>query len=402
MEPTQIKFTPGQPYTFIATRKFALGSTGVDILDGMEVLFDGSTVEVNGQRFNVPQLRGSLKLGWLVLAEDYDPEAPPAPRMSANIQVRSAVSNNQNPMAPPTRAPITTAESDERVVMTHGQRTAAASQATQAARAAARPAGGGGVARSFGGGGDVEVGGAEFGIPVARSLLTPAKAVTEVTRDSVGQAIMAADKVKVQPGQGLTEEQMLASMTEEDREAYLAKKEAARANVTSRVNPNYSGPPITKVAAAPATARQVGRVKTSRSQTVEGITATVTTGGGTETFDASGSSRPAEQTVTEIEGMRFTNTNGPKRGAQAVPADDQIVSKIEKDGTADARKKIAKALCPDFPEEYGFSDHWKRRLAMIRLNYEGRADVIRAIFAAESDDFKKVLMEEFPEAFASS
>jgi hypothetical protein len=36
---------------------------------------------------------------------------------------------------------------------------------------------------------------------------------------------------------------------------------------------------------------------------------------------------------------------------------------------------------------------------MIRLNYENRPDIIRAIFAAESDEFKKLLVEEFPEAF---
>ena len=37
--------------------------------------------------------------------------------------------------------------------------------------------------------------------------------------------------------------------------------------------------------------------------------------------------------------------------------------------------------------------------AMIRLNYETRSDIIQAIFMAESDDFKKVLLEEFPEVF---
>lgn len=402
MDATQIKFTPGQPIPFIATKKFALGNTGVDISEGMEILFDGTVVEVNGTRYTLPQLRGSIRLGWIVPSDTYDPDAPAAARPSANIQVRAAVNTNQNPMAPPQRAPITTAESDEQVVMTRGQRTAAATQATQMARAQ-RP-GGGGVARSFNGAGDVEVGGAEFGVPVARTLKTSAKAVTEVTRDSVGQAIMAADKVKIDPGQGQSEEEMLASMTDAQRDAYLAKKEAARASVTSRLNPNYSGPPITQV--APAQTRVVGQVKTARSQSSEGIKATVTTGGGTETYDASGSNAPAEQSVVEAEGIRFSNTNGPKRGFQpapqtAAPAEDQMVSKIEKDGTADARKKIAKALCPDFPDSYSFSEHWKRRLAMIRLHFEGRADVIRAIFAAESDDFKKVLMEEFPEVFAS-
>jgi hypothetical protein len=76
-------------------------------------------------------------------------------------------------------------------------------------------------------------------------------------------------------------------------------------------------------------------------------------------------------------------------------------AKINKDGTADVRRKIAKALCADFPELYDFGDHWKRRLARIQLDYADRPDVIRAIFAAESDDFKTVLLSEFPEAFAA-
>jgi len=401
MDTTQIRFVPGQLLSFVSTRKFALGATGIDILEGMEVLFDGSTVEVNGLRFNVPQLRGSLKLGWLVPVDEYDPEAPIEPRMSANIQVRAAVTSTQSLTVPPVRAPIVTTESDERVVMTKGQRSAAANQATAAVRQQQTQQRGGGVARSFGGAEGVDVGGAEFGVPVTRSLLTPAKAVTSVTRESVGQAIMAADKVKVQPGQGLTEDQMLASMTDEQREEYLAKKESARAVVTARVNPNYSGPATSQVQATSAN-RVIGRVRTARTQTSEGVTAKVSTGGGTEVFDASGYSEPAQKSTIEVEGMRFTNTNGPKRGvAMETSTEEQVVSKIEKDGTADARKRIAKALCPDFPEDYGFSDHWKRRLATIRLKYESNHSVIRAIFAAESDDFKKVLLEEFPDSFAS-
>lgn len=74
-------------------------------------------------------------------------------------------------------------------------------------------------------------------------------------------------------------------------------------------------------------------------------------------------------------------------------------TKIEKDGTLDARKVVAKALCQDFPDTYDFGQQWKKRLANIRFNFEDRPDVIRAIFAAESDDFKKVLLAEFPEVF---
>jgi len=58
-------------------------------------------------------------------------------------------------------------------------------------------------------------------------------------------------------------------------------------------------------------------------------------------------------------------------------------------------------LCSDFPGDYDFNEHWKRRLARIQLNYSDRLDVVRAIFAAESDDFKRLVLEEFPAAFQS-
>lgn len=418
---TQIKFRPGEFYNFVATRSFELGSTQMKVAVASEVLFDGTVVEYGGGRYTLPTLRGAIRAGWLVLFEEYDPDAPVGPAPSANIQVRSAVNQGNNPMAPAAKQSITTVANDEREVMNHRTRTAAAHQQTQQARQQARPQAqaGGGVARSFGNT-DVEVGGAEFGVPVARSFLTSAKATNEVTPDKVGSAIRQADQVKVQPGQGISEEDYVARMTEEQRDLYFAKKESARAGVTSRVNPNYSGPQVTNV--APQQQRPVTRVMNSRTgstQTREGITTTMHVGGGTEIADPTGYGGKPVESVQETEGIKFSNTNGPKRYVQppvnvdhhqaqasasqlpTPPPEEGTISKIEKDGTADTRKRIAKTLCADFPDAYNFSDHWKRRLAMIRLNYEERADVIEAIFAAESDDFKKVLMEEFPQVFAT-
>lgn len=411
---TQIKFRSGDFYKFIATRSFELGSTSMKVSAGSEVDFDGTVVDYGGGRYTLPTLRGAIRAGWLVLEEEYDPDAPIGPAPSANIQVRSAVNQGNNPLAPAAKQAITTVASDEREVMNYKARTASAQQQTQMARQASRPQpqqAGGGVARSFNGGpGNVEVGGAEFGVPVNRGFATSAKQVTSVTPDSVGSAIRAADRVKVQPGQGMTEEEYVTRMSESERDEYFAKKEAAKAGVTSRVNTNYSGPQVTQMAQP---TRQVHATinKTARSQVREGITATMSVGGGIETADPTGYGGVPHQSQTESEGIKFANTNGPKRAFQAAPnggamggpaaVEEANYSKIEKDGTADARKRIAKSLCADFPEDYNFSDHWKRRLAMIRLNYEDRADVIRAIFAAESDDFKKTLMEEFPAVFAA-
>lgn len=434
----QIKFRPGQMVAFISTRGFALGNTGLTIQSEMEVLFDGTNVEVGGQRFTLPTLRGAIKLGWLVPSDQYNPDAPLEPAPSANIQVRSANDLGQNPMQPVKKSSITTVESDERIVMSRGQRATAAMQQTQNVRAQQQQQRGGGVARSFNGSGGVDVGGAEFGVPVARAFQTPARDTTKVTPDSVGSAIRQADQVKVQPGEGISESEVLARMDEGERAQYLAEKEARKGDVMSRtvgyVPPQsqttnlaaYNQPGMQRQAsaqpqraqAAAPQSRVVGQVpQGQRVVQTEGFNVALSTGGGTEIADPTGMGGRVHESNVEAEGITFKNTNGPKRAfpnmtqtspqpegvlvTHQMPAEEATQSRIEKDGTADARKSIAKTLCRDFPDEYSFSDHWKRRLAMIRLNYEGRFDVIRAIFAAESDDFKKVILDEFPEAFAS-
>ena len=223
-------------------------------------------------------------------------------------------------------------------------------------------------------------------------------------------------------------------MTEEEREIHQASKEAKKADVLTRfvgyvpppaqttnlarnnqIPTKRSDSPRTMVASEP---RQVARIASSvQPRTVEGINIGVTTGGGTEVFDPSGSEGVPQQSVVTAEGMTFRNTNGPKKAfpgvtpvAQTARAASPIQeafypeeqpSHIERDGTADARRMTAKMICSEFPDEYDFNDHWKRRLALIRFKYEKNYGVIRAIFASESDDFKRLLFEEFPEAFQS-
>jgi hypothetical protein len=428
----QMNFRPGHMVSYISTRNFALGSTGYNVQAQMEVLFDGTNVEVGGQRFVLPTLRGAIKLQWLIPSEQYDPDAPIEANPSANIQVRAANDLGQNPMQPTKKTSITTVESDERIVMSRGDRAQAAHQHTQQVRQQQRT---GGVARQTGQRSGIEMGGAEYGVAVSRSFLTPARAETKVTPDTVGTAIRNAELVKVQPGEGISEDQLLAQMTDDQRHQYLAEKEARKSDVMSRMA-GYVPPPATTtnmaaynqpgqaprqapaqsprtVVAAQPQSRVVGQVpQGQRTSQTEGINTTLSTGGGVEIADYAGTGGKPKESVTEQEGITFRNTNGPRKPApgmnqvqpqqaSSLPAGEEVQSRIDKDGTAEARKNIAKAICKDFPAEYEFSDHWKRRLAMIRLNFETRLDVIRAIFAAESDDFKRVLIEEFPEAFAA-
>lgn len=424
MTTDQIRYRPGQLEKYITTKSFELGNSGQKVLDGMEILFDGTTAELNGTRMVLPTLRGAVRLGWMVLEDQYDPEAFSGPNVSANIGFRPANDLGQNPLAPPKRVAAAVVESDERVIMNRGERTAAAQQQTIQARAQQGRAGAF-VAR----GNAPDVGGSEFGVEVNRILQTPAKSALQVTPNTVGAAISQANQVKIQPGQGITEEELLAQMTDEERAAHQASKEARKADVLTRTvgyvpppaqttnlavnNQNTAKPKVrTTVASEP---RQVARIASAvQPRTVEGVSVGVTTGGGAEIFDASGSDGSPQQSVVQAEGMTFRNTNGPKKAvpgttpvaqpsrvAQEDSYPEEQPSHIERDGTADARRMTAKMICSEFPDEYDFNDHWKRRLALIRFKYENNNGVIRAIFASESDDFKRLLLEEFPEAFQS-
>lgn len=432
MEPqTQIRFTPGKMERFISTKSFTLGGTNFSVYAGMVILFDGTNVELNGSRFVLPTLRGAITIGWIVPEDQYDPNAGPGVAPSANIGVRSANDLGQNPLSPPKKTAITTIESDERVVMSRSERTQQANQRTVEAR---QSQGRDGAFVARGSSTDL-VGGSEFGVKVGRAFQTSAKTAPQVTPNTVGMHIRDAELVKIQPGEGISEEELLSKMTDDERDQYLAGKEARKDDIQSRT-PGYVPPPaVTSNLAsmnqlgmsrqsAPSQPKArvlvasdtpvVGRVAPTQSRVQEGISVGLTSGGGIDTFDASGSTGSAKESVVEQEGMTFRNTNGPKTGFGQhpvrpepqqilMPPDDMAESKsrIESDGTAEYRKMVAKSLCKEFPEDYNFSAHWKKRLAMIRLNYEERPDIIRAIFAAESDEFKKVLIEEFPDAFTS-
>ena len=366
-------------------------------------------------------------MGWIVPADMYDPDHGPGVAPSANIGVRSANDLGQNPLAPAKRSAIVTIESDERIVMSRSERNQQANQRTVEARQSSNRAGAF-VAR---GSSSELVGGSEFGVEVGRAFQTSAKTAPQVTPNSVGMHIRDAKLVKIQPGEGISEEELLSKMTDGEREQYIAEKEASKGDIQSRT-PGYIPPPVVTNNMArnnqigmPSQAQPkarvmvassspvVGRVAPTQSKSTEGIMVGVTSSGGEEIFDASGTTGKPVESVIEQEGMIFRNTNGPKTdfGQKPVVAEPQSSmlpgdtapsqSRIETDGTADYRRMVAKSLCKDFPDDYNFSAHWKKRLAMIRLNYEERSDIIRAIFAAESDDFKKMIIEEFPDAFPS-
>lgn len=378
----QISYRTGQMQTFVATRGFALGSTGLQISRGMELQFDGTKVIVDGSEVTMPQLRGAIKSGWLVLADTYDSEDNEAERpLSANIEVRHPTQGG-NPFEgkTPAKKVAVVAETDERQVGNTMSHAAAARTANASYRQ--------GKAVRNEVGGSVE---SQDGVPVRR-LKTAAgerakSARTVLTADSVGSAIRQADNVQIDAGEGLSESDYLDRMSEQDRNAYIAKKEAARSK--------YADPtPVAKT---------VGKVRTAKKETREGITAEVKTGGGIETADPVDTGDKAVVSEHVEDGIVFKNLNGPKKkGADPHPRSEETAKPVMlRDGTADARLRVARALCKDFPSNYEFAAPDRKKLARLAADYEDREDILRAVFAAESDEFKAKLLAEFPNVFGA-
>lgn len=380
-----IQFKRGEKQSFIAARAFALGNTGLTLSKGQEILFDGSTADVGGDEMSLPSLRGAIKAGWLTLAENYDEFDREAERpLSAGIQVHHPTQGG-NPMDPRTRTAarttMTTTETDEREVGNVGQHAAQAKNANTNYRRG-QPVNRSGM-----------VGNAESqdGVEVAR-LKTPSgerakQTRTILTAGSVGQA-MKDTEVTITAGQGQTEEEYLARLPRQEAEEYLAKKGALRAQYVDEGAPKV-----------------VGRVKQTKAPTQrEGITAAMSVGGGIETGDLQGMDPgKARHDTVESEGMTFRTTNGPKAAPQAHPRDEgrPTTGVVVKQASVDVRRMVAKQLCSDFPDNYDFGAADKKKLARLQADYEDRHDVLKAVFAAEGDAFKSVLIQEFPEAFQS-
>jgi hypothetical protein len=213
---------------------------------------------------------------------------------------------------------------------------------------------------------------------VVRKLKTPSKQKTDLGEVTPQAAISKAENVSIDAGAGMSREEFLATLGPEERETYLARIEAVRATHVSEDAPVV-----------------VGRVKPSSVKETEGVTLKPSVVAGTEVSVPEGEGEAA-QSVIESEGIRFNTTNGPKKGQRLL-----VPEAKDSEAADEACRTIAKAICPDFPENYVFTDTPKKKMARIAADYDGRPDVIRAVAAAETDaTIKSQLVAEYPEAFS--
>jgi len=362
----EIKFKTGVFQTFVATRSFALGALNITVAIGGEVEFDGTTVDYAGTRYTFPQLRGATKAGWLVLASEYKEGSSEYGRsVSANIKVK--------PLLGSTKAFEGLAiEADERIVGNSKEHTASVKDQNKASKTNKVSSANQGIVQED----------PQEGVPV-RTLKTSAKSKASLTANSAGSLIRSAENVQIKAGQGVTEEEALKNMSDEDRETYLAEKDALRSRHIGTQSPQV-----------------VGQVKTAKTKETEGIKLTQQVGGGIEIADMAGMGGKAKQSTIVEDGITFKNTNGPERLQPEDHPRSPRQPVMLKDGTADARILIARTICPEFPSNYDFAASSKKKLARLQADFEGRPDVLKAVFVAESDEMKAKLVTEFPAIFS--
>jgi hypothetical protein len=358
----QIRYKTGEFQSFTATRAFGITNGKVHL--GEELEFDGTTVRYAGAVSAMPQLRGAVNSGWLVPTAEYDVanpvySAPVSANMKLNPTTDAKRTEAKNAGVAAKTMPTVVA-ADERIVMSSGTHAAATreqNRGTNMRKAAS-----------------TTVGGAELqeGIPV-RTLKTSAKSPKTALSST---AIQEAGNVTITPGEGITEAQMLERMDPEAQAVYLAKKASLRSQ--------YVDEPSSVT---------VATVKTAAVKDAEGMKLTQHVGGGIAIEDLSGSKEPAKVTKRTEDGISFTNTNGPVKNN--APKASQPVAGAE----ADFRRTMARKMCPDFPDAYDFAAPAKKKLARLQADFEDRPDVLRAVYAIESDDFKQTLVAEFPQAF---
>jgi hypothetical protein len=378
----QIQTVTGTATPFTAIKSFQLpappGGITPSIQSGATMTFDGQNFSLQGDPPRpLPQFLGAIKAGWVVPTTEYTGREATGP-VSAGIAVRSA--EGGNPMDVQRKQVVTTAQAEEQEV---GNIASHAAQVQQNNQANYRRQGYDGTGKTAQGR-QVIAAEDQEGIPV-RHLGNPDGRKNPVDMStSASEAIRAAESVKVQPGQGKSREELMAQMTPEQRAAYENELQVRKA---------MHGQLDTQVA-VPQT-QVVAQVAPTETKTQEGITAPVTTGGGVETFDAGGTGGEGEVTTVVVDGIKMTNTNGPKKDQTVT----QVTPKVDL-ANEDPRRVIAKAVCADFPDNYDFDASIRKKIARLQADYDDRPDVIRAVAAAETDaDVKKRLIEEYPSVF---
>lgn len=423
----------GGPVEYIIAKDFTVSQLNHRLTSGDTVLFDGVTLTVPGYNpVSVPQFRQAIHTGWAVARNQ--PQTASTPDRP---NLRMTPANSGNPLAPAAKIQVNPAEVYDHIQVAgtasnHAANTKQANKMTRAQLAnrdrdryrGRRPST---VSDEIGDAYSAKVS------ETPRELMTESKSYTNILGREYTEHKQIAESVQIEPGRGLTREEVLERMTPEEQDIYLARLEAQRNQhqmevmqrqaammgmyagmpqipgmpqmpnnmLTPAANPYIQPTPFGPPPQPSPYGQQFGQ-----SQVVGKIGTSVNSGSsdGIQTSVQIGSRNtgmlPQQQVRTTVEdGITFTQSVQPlqQQPRLSPEASEQQKSVLKK--SENMRRQTAKMLCPDFPDNYDFDASLRKKIARLQADYEDRPDVMRAVFVAETDEVKAELIQAFPGVF---
>lgn len=124
-----IQYTAGEFYSFRATVKIHLGKLSTDIRLGDVIQFDGTILKLGGVEHSYTELRGGVRVGWLVPVSDVTSTYKP---VAADVKVRPAQDKDKGKSAKIVPTTVSDDETDVGPATRKGKEAAAAGNVSEA------------------------------------------------------------------------------------------------------------------------------------------------------------------------------------------------------------------------------------------------------------------------------
>ncbi len=334
----QVKWQRGSFHKFFAQMKIRVGGqNAVEISRGDEFEYDGSILKYAGMEIASPQLRGAVSSGWASLTEDSDGVVESI-RPNRNIATAKTVNRDLNRVQRNGAQAIETSTLDEDEVLRVTDRAGERATSPRVITAGDNRRGS-----------RIEVSASqenEGAVNIGR-IRTSTKASMDVSRGDSDRVIRELENIS-------------------QVKADLYNKTQTKEGVTIKSNIGK----IDRVEMAQEDEGTViGSVRLSGKRSVEGITIEDTSN------------------IREAKAARVANS---------------IASPIafSFDPDVNPRVRIAKAIFPSFPENWVFEGKLADRLLAVK-QYGASPQFLEALYAAEGDQMRKVLIKEYPEQFST-
>jgi hypothetical protein len=331
-----IRWQRGNFIKFIAKMKIRVGgNSALDIQSGDEFDYDGSILKYSGLEINQPQLRGAVSSGWVSLADGEESDGVDAVNPNRNIAKAQTINRDLLKVQRTSSAKIVTSHQDEEEVLRVGDRSSGPGSQPKMVTASDNR-----KTRNLNVKNDAMD---DQGAVAIGRVRTSAKLYTDVSKNDAGSKLNELENIS-----GV--------------KADLFEKTVQKEGITIKSNVGS----VNRVAPdSDQDGSVVGQVRTATKVSTEGISVR----------DTSNTSKP-------------------------VPVVSQTVPEVVKprDSTISPRLRVARAIYPDFPAGWVFDGKLADRLAAVK-DFGPNADFLEALYAAEGDQFRKVLAKEYPDQF---